>query len=58
MRQIISSLFISMSFVTPLDYSVVNVIMVDHQPAVLMLSELRTAHDRAILPMTPGLGSY
>ena len=36
MRQTLSLLFISMSFVTPLDYSVVNVkMMVDNQPAVM-----------------------
>ena len=36
-----SSLFVSMSFVTPLDCSVVNVGVVDHQPAVMMYNEMR-----------------
>ena len=30
-----NSLFVSMSLITPLDYSVVRVRVVDHQPAVM-----------------------
>ena len=41
--QTMISLFVSMSFITPLDYSVVDVRMVDHQPAVMTYSEQRTA---------------
>ena len=37
-----NSLFVSTSFVIPLDYSVVTVGMVDHQPAVMMYSEQKT----------------
>ena len=40
-RQTMSLLFVSMSFITPLDYSVVNVRVVDHQPAVMMYSEVK-----------------
>ena len=36
-----SSLFVSMSFVIHLDYSVVNVGVVDHQPAVMMCNEMK-----------------
>ena len=35
MKQTITSLFVSMSFATPLDYSVITVRVVDHQPAVM-----------------------
>ena len=38
---VMNSLFVSMSFVTRLDYSVVNVGVVDHQPAVMMCNEMR-----------------
>ena len=44
-----NSLFVSMSFVTPLDYSVVNVGVVDHQPAVMVLIERKTVHSDVIL---------
>ena len=36
-----SSLFVSMSFATPMDYSVVNVGVVGHQPAVMMYNAMR-----------------
>ena len=35
------SLFISMSFIIPLDYSVVNMRVMDHQPAVMMYNKTR-----------------
>ena len=40
-RQTMSLLFISMSFVTPLDCSVVNVRVVDNQSVVMIYSEMR-----------------
>ena len=43
MKLIITSLFVSMSFVTPLDYSVVNMRVVDHHSAVMMLIKQKTA---------------
>ena len=49
-----NSLFVSVSFVTPLDYSVVNVGVVDHQPAVMMLIESKTVHS----DVTPGLDFF
>ena len=56
-----SSLFVSMSFVTPLDYSVVNVGVVDLQPAVMMCNEQRTVSMRMSLlvhaDVIPGSGS-
>ena len=57
-----NSLFVSMSFVTPLDYSVVNVGVVDHQPAVMMCNEMRVVSMRIRVlvhaDVTPGLGFY
>ena len=44
-----NSLFVSMNFVTPLDYSVVNVGVVDHQLAVMMLIKQKTVHSDVIL---------
>ena len=57
MRQITSLLFVSMSFVIPLDYSVVNVGVVDSQPAVMIYFK-RTASTYNHVPVTLGLGSY
>jgi hypothetical protein len=39
--QSLSSLFVSMSFVTPLDYSVEHVRVVDNQPAFMICNELK-----------------
>ena len=58
MKQTMSSLFISMSFVTPLDYSVVNVGVVDNQPAVVMCNEMRAVSRQGQSPVTPGLDFY
>ena len=56
-----SSLFVSMSFATPLDYSVVNVGVVDLQPAVMMCNEHRTVSMRIRVlvhaDVIPDLGS-
>ena len=56
MRQGLTSLFVSMSFATPLDYSVVNVGVVGHQPAVMMYNTKRTVLMYDHSPVTPGLG--
>ena len=56
-----SFLFVSMSFVTHLDYSVVNVGVVDPQPAVMMCNEMRTVKMKMPLlvhaDVIPDLGS-
>ena len=59
-RQTLSLLFISMSFVTPLDYSVVNVkMMVDNQPAVMKEAmTLVTVEETHPTIATPDLGFY
>ena len=57
-KLIITSLFASMSFVTPLDYSVVNVGVVDHQPAVMMCNEMRAVSRQGHSPVTPDLDFY
>ena len=55
------SLFVSMSFATPLDYSVVTVRVVDLQPAVMMYNEKRTVSMRIRVlvhaDVIPDLGS-
>ena len=45
-----------MSSATLLDYSVLNVGVVGHQPAVMMYNTLKTALVNHRLPVTPGLG--
>ena len=52
-----SSLFVSMSFVTLLDYSVMNVGVVDPQPAVMMYNERRTVLMYLHSAVIPDLGS-
>ena len=56
-----SSLFVSMNFATPLDYSVVNVGVVDPQPAVMMWTEMRVVSTRIRVlvhaNVIPGSGS-
>ena len=47
---------VSLSFATLLDYSVVNVGMVDHQPAVMMYNALKTATRQDHSRVTPDLG--
>ena len=58
MKQITPSPFVSLSFATLLDYSVVNVgmPMVDHQPAVMMYNAWKTATRQDRSTVTPGLG--
>ena len=57
-----SSLFVSMSFATSLEYSVVNVGMEDNQSAVMMCNEHITVSKRFPLlvhaDVIPSLGSY
>ena len=57
MKQIIFSLFVFMSFATPLDSSVVIVTVVDHQPAVMMYNVRRTVLMYGHALVTPCLGS-
>ena len=56
-----SLLFVSMNFVTLLDYSMVTVIVVALQPAVMMWTEMRVVSTRIRVlvhaDVTPGLGS-
>ena len=58
MKQVMNSQFDSMSFVTLLDYSVMNVGVVGYQPAVMMSSEMRAVSMRLVVhaDVTPGLG--
>ena len=53
-----TSLFISMSFVIPLDYSVVNVRVVGHQSAVMMEEMALIVEMMHPLTVIPGLGFY
>ena len=46
------------SFVTPLDYSVVDVRVVDNQPTVMIRIELNIVSMQLHLPVTLGLGFY
>ena len=58
-KQILMSPFVSMSFVTPLDYSVMNVeVTVAYQPAVMMYNAERTATMWHHSLVTQGLGLY
>ena len=59
MKQTTISLFASMSFVTPLVYSVPSVIVVDHQLAVTIYSGLKTVSMKRLVhaDVTPGLDS-
>ena len=45
-----------MSSTTLLDYSVLNVGVVGHQPAVIMYNALKTVTCQGHSPVTPGLG--
>ena len=58
MKQTTPSLFVSMSFVTLLDYSVVNVRVVDHQSAVMKKAmALLSVEIMHHITVTQGLGS-
>ena len=54
-KPIILSLFVSMSFATPSDYSVVNVRVVGNQPAVMIYNVERTVLIRRQEYVAPGL---
>ena len=56
--QTMSSPFISMSFITHLDYSVVHVGVVDNQPAVMMCNGETTVKTYNHAPVIRGFGSY
>ena len=57
MKQTIISLFAFMSFVTPLVYNVLSVIVVDYQLAVTIYSDLKTVSMRRLVhaDVIPGL---
>ena len=53
-----NSQFVSMSFVIPLDYSVVHAGVVDHQHVVTMYSSKGTVLMYHRAPVIPGFDSY
>ena len=55
-QAVITSPSVSMSFATLLDYSVLNVGVVGHQPAVMIYNDLKTVTCQDHSPVIPGLG--
>ena len=58
LRQTTTSQFVSMSFVTLLDYSVVDVRVEGHQSAVMMCNNKRTVLTQHHAPVIPGFTTY
>ena len=53
-----NSLFVFMSFVTPLDCSVINVRVEDNQPAVMMCNEIRAVSQQSHSLVTQDFDFY